>query len=239
MENLKLLIQGEFSRMVKYKILQISFVVTLIWVAVLFVIGDAQAKEFIPLFIFMDASLMSVMMIGANLFYEKQENTLKTLLITPSGLGGIIFSKIIGSIILALQSALVISLASYFLFDVSFNFALLYSFIVIIAFLHSIIGFVFSIMAKDFNGLLVLVVVYMLIFAFPSIFYALGVLSENWAYGLLFSPTHASLIMIEYGVDFTHELWTLVFGSVYLVVLGAILLKFVVFPLYMKDAVRD
>jgi len=239
MKNLKLLIIGEFDRMIKYKILQISFAVSLLWILILFLIGPEDAPAFIPLFIFMDVTMMSILMIGANLFYEKQENTLKPLLVTPSSLGAMIASKLIGSMVLGLQSVIVISIASYLLFDVAIQFLWLYAFALLIAFTHSMIGFSMSIYSRDFNGLLINMMIYMFFFAFPTIFYALRILEGVWETLLMFSPTHVSLLIIEYGVGYDHSVWMLVVGSLYLLIIGIVLAKVIVFKNYMKDAVRD
>ncbi len=239
MHNLGLLIRGEFERMVKYKIVQISFVVTILWLVILYLIGKQEAQIFVPLFIFMDASMMSVMMIGANLFYEKQENTLKTLLITPASLPAIILSKVIGSVYLALQSTIILAVSAMLMFDLSIRLIPLILFVILIATLHTMLGFVFSMYAKDFNGLLAYMIAYMLVFAFPSIFYALGVIEGFLEIVLLISPTHASLLLIDYAVMNDVALWMRVLGIVYMTVVTVVLTVFVVYPNYMKDAVRD
>ena len=239
MHNLLLLIRGEFERMIKYKILQISFVVTVLWLIMLWLIGSDEAVTFVPLFIFMDASMMSVLMIGANLFYEKQENTLKTLLITPSTLSAIIFSKVIGSVYLALQSAIILAVTAMLLFGLEIRLIPLMLFVILIATLHTMIGFVFSMFAKDFNALLGLMIAYMMFFAFPSIFYALGVIRGFLEMVLLISPTHSSLLLIDYTVMKDVALWMRVLGIVYMSIVTVVLTVFVVYPNYMKDAVRD
>lgn len=239
MHNLSLLIRGEFERMIKYKILQISLVVTVLWLIMLWMIGSEEAVTFVPLFIFMDASMMSVLMIGANLFYEKQENTLKTLLITPSTLPAIIFSKVIGSVYLALQSTIILAVSAMILFGLEVKLIPLILFITLIATLHTMIGFMFSMYAKDFNGLLGLMIAYMVFFAFPSIFYALGVIEGFLEMVLLISPTHSSLLLIDYTMMKDVDLWIRIFGIVYMSIATVLLTVCVVYPNYMKDAVRD
>ncbi len=239
MHNFVPLFKGEMQRLVKYKILQIAFVVTLLWLAVLFLIGEDSVAQFVPLFIFMDATMMTVMLVGANLFYEKQENTLKTLLITPSGFAALMTSKFLSAIVLAFQSTAVISLFAYFLFDVTVSFGWLFMGVALITFMHTALGFLFTVFVKDFTGLLALLILYMFVFAFPSIFYALGVFGESAEVWLMFSPTHASLLLIEfaYGLDVRTVL--LPIGAVYLLVVGVALIKWVVVPKYVETAVKE
>ncbi len=239
MHNFLPLFKGEIQRLVKYKILQIALLVTVMWLAILFLIGEESVAEFVPLFIFMDATLMTVMLVGANLFYEKQENTLKTLLITPSGFAALMMSKFLSAIVLSFQSAAVISLFAYFIFGVSVSFGWLFIFVALITFMHTALGFVLTVFAKDFTGLLALLIAYMFFFAFPTIFYALGVFGETAELWLMFSPTHASMLLIEfsYGLDVRTVLIPI--GAIYLVLVGAALTKWIVVPKYVETAVRE
>ena len=239
MNNFAFLLKGELTRLVKYKILQISFAVTILWLLVIFLIGSEQASTFIPLFIFADAALMTILLVGASLFYEKQENTLKTLMITPASLAAIISSKVLSAIYLALQSALIISLFAYFFFDVSINFLWLILFVIVIAATHTAIGYTFAIFAKDFNGLIAQVGVYMILFAMPSIFFALGLFSDIFEVILMFSPTHTALLMIDYAFNVSIKPYLLVVGFIYLNLITTILFILVVIPKYPETAVRD
>ncbi len=239
MHNFSVLLKGEMQRLLRYKILQISFVVTLLWLGVLFLIGSEHVGDFVPLFIFMDVSMMTVLLVGANLFFEKQENTLKTLLITPSDFFALIASKFVASLYLGLQSTVFIALFALFMFDVSIAFVWLMMFVLLITFAHTALGFTFTVYVKDFNGLLAFIIFYMFIFAFPSIFYALGILPSSAEVWLMFSPTHASLLMIDFAFGVSVSWWLLVIGSVYLVLLSLFLIRFVVSPKYVETAVRE
>ena len=239
MNNFILLFKGEMLRLVKYKILQISFAVTVLWVLVIYLIGQENAANFIPVFIFMDAALMTVLLVGASLFYERQENTLKTLMITPSGYHAILSSKITSAIYLALQSTVLIALFSTIVFDVSIKLIVLFSFIALIALVHTAIGYTFTIFSRDFNGLIASVGGYMIVFAMPSILSSFGIIPKAWDFILLISPTHVSLKMIDYSFNADVPLWTIIGGTVYLVGLTVGLLKFVVAPKYAEMAVRE
>lgn len=239
MDNFLKLLRGEFTRLIKYNIIQISFGVTLIWLAVIYLIGKEQASAFIPTIVFVDTALMTMIWIGASLFYEKQENTLKTLMVTPSGFGAILASKLVTAVYVALQSALLIAIFAAILFDVVVKFVPLVLFVIVITLVHTAIGFVFSIYSRDFNGLIAGVGLYMMLFAFPTIFYALGVLGEAAEWIFLFSPTHVSFLMINFSFGETVDAWMLVVGTMYLFALIAILFKWIIVPKYALSSVRD
>ncbi len=239
MNNFGTLLKGEFQRLSKYKIMQAGIGVSLLWVATLFLIGPDDAGMFLPLFVFMDVSLMTVLLIGSGLFYERQENTLKTLLITPTKFSHIIYSKLITAVIIALQSALILGLLGYFFFDVGIQFHYLIAFTVLISFMHAMLGFVFAVLLKDFPSLLASIMLYMIVFAFPSIFYALDILSTTWSYILIISPTHASMLLVELAFGEPVNGWMIVVSIVYLIVITLVFAKWIVFPNYFKKAIED
>ena len=64
-KKLVTLISGEIQRSVKYKVLTIGAALSFIWLIVIFFIrkDNAALQVLVPLFIFSDAVLMSVMLI--------------------------------------------------------------------------------------------------------------------------------------------------------------------------------
>ncbi len=238
MNNLGRLIKGEFQRLFKYNIFQVGLGLSILWVLVLFLVGDEGAELFVPIFIFMDITLMTVLLIGASLFYERQENTLKTLLITPVKLSHVIFSKLLSAIYIAFQSTVIISVFAVLFFDLEVNLPLLFAFAVIVACAHAMIGFMFAVWLKDFASLLAAMMTYMIIFAFPSIFYAFGILGETFETLLIFSPTHASLLLIDKAFYVEVSIGLISVGVVYLIVLSYLLGRYLVFPKYIEKAIE-
>ncbi|SHJ98333.1 ABC-2 family transporter protein [Anaerobranca californiensis DSM 14826] len=93
MTNFPYLLIGEIKRMQKYHIIGASILVALIWVAVLHFTGIENVDTIFPLLLFIDGTLMSMLMVGVTMFFEKGEGTLKTLLITPISKYEYILSK--------------------------------------------------------------------------------------------------------------------------------------------------
>ena len=67
MNNLLNLIKGELVRLYKYKILVIGIAVSFIWVIIIALSDAATAKELVPLLIFMDAAMMSIILHASSL----------------------------------------------------------------------------------------------------------------------------------------------------------------------------
>lgn len=129
---LKTLLKGEIMRLVRYKILHIGTAVTLIWVVIAALLSKAEAEEFAPMLIFVDTGTMSVMLLGAMMYFEKQEGTLKTTFITPVKIWQILFAKISASVLLGLISSLLISLTLIIAHAASVNILLLLIYTVVI-----------------------------------------------------------------------------------------------------------
>ncbi len=229
----------EMRRMYKYKILQISLFLALLWCALLFFIGAEGAAQFLPLFLFIDASVMSMMMMGAILFYERQENTLKPLLVTPIGVTQLILVRIVVGILIALQSVIILGLFARFVLGVELMLMWWVFVVSVIAFAHGVLGFVISLLVKDFNGLLVNIIVYMFVFGFPSIFFALGMFSPVWENILLFSPTHGAFVLIEHGISRGTSTWVIVFALTYLIGLSGFFLVRFIIPRYALIGVKE
>ncbi len=239
MRQLSVLIRGEFKRLIRYKLIQVGFGVSILWVMVMFLIGPEEAGAFVPMFIFMDVAMMTVLLIGASFFYERQENTLKSMLTSPASMRSIIASKMFSAVYIALQSSLFIGLIAYFFFNVDINFFLLIPFSILIAFFHAMIGYTFAVLVEDFPALLALMMAYMILFGFPSLFYALGLLSETLETILLISPTHASMLLIDYAFYASNDLWIIALGIVYLLIASIVLSNMVVFPKYIDKAIKE
>lgn len=237
------LFKSEMVRLYKYKILTISLALSGIWMAILFFIGEESAGVFVGLFIALDASIMSIIMLGASLFFEREENTLKPLLVTPLSVGQIIGVKILTGITVALQSAILVSLFVTFILGLSVNFIALILLVSLIALVHSVIGFFFAMQARDFTGLLVYIIIYSLVFALPSLLVALDVIS-GWVENLLLiSPIQDALLYMNmvFGVDttLTYTSFSFIFSVGFLLSLSFLLYRGYIKPNYPTAAVKE
>lgn len=241
MRRLLFLTKGELIRLKKYKVTTISILVAFIWFLVLFFIeDDAILNQMLPFILMVDATMMSVLFVGSIMFFEKSEQTISTILVTPTTYHEQILSKAIANTIHMLFSSLLVVLVFYFVRGIEVNFLFLLLGLLISIFSHSLLGFVFSYHAKDFTSMLMMVMTYSFIFTIPSALFQFGILfkADFWRYVLLISPTQASTYMIESGLvkDFKLEAG-LSFGIlITLTVLGYF---FYIYPKYKHYAVKQ
>lgn len=232
------LVLGEVKRLVTYKIIPVSFATLAIWVVIYLFASREEALEFAPLLIFVDVGMMMILLIGASFHLEKQEGTIKSMMVMPVAMGEIFSAKMMASMVLALESVVVTSLALYLIHGITFNYALLLLFILIAGAVHAALGFLFSILSRDFTSLLGWMMAYIFPFAIPSILYSAGVIPERYEGLLMLSPSHGASNLITAAVSGEYEITRILFTSIYLVALTAVLLRFVVYPKFKENAVR-
>src|SRR5690554_4625020 len=193
MARLGILVKGELDRLNKYNLFTATSVVLLIWLGLAWLLNAEEIKMFVPIILLMDATMMTIALVGATLFYEKKEHTLNSILVTPVRVDEYLLAKTIVSVINSLITVIALSAAVYFLKDFSFNFLLVGAAVVVITAFHTMIGIWFSYYSKNFSSLLVNFIIYVFIFVMPSVLAALDIIGEKAAKFLIILPPDASL----------------------------------------------
>jgi len=236
--NLRTLIRGEFDRLNKYGLFKANLVILLVWVFLAwFLEGDALLR-FIPLIFLMDSVMMTILLVGATLFYEKKEHTINSLMVTPVTENEYLLSKIITNVLNSLLTAAFISLAVYLLKGVTYKYWLVVPAVALVTVVHTLIGIRLSYSAKDFTSLLVNYMVYVFIFFLPPVFAQLGLIDQAVARFFILLPPEASGILIGSGFALV-EPWKIVFSYVYLALLSILLFRFVVKPQFTAYVMRE
>lgn len=199
MKKLYKLVLGELQRLQKYNVTLMSLIVAFIWFALLYFIDDSNLFGLLlPLVIILDVTMMSIMYTGAVMYYEKSENTMFSILVTPVTHQEIIFSKVIANIIHQSISTSLVIIAFILMKDVSISFMIIFFMIISIGF-HTLLGFVFTYTAKDFTSMLTNFMFIVILFATPSILVYVRAfeVSTFVSYVLLLSPLEQATIMIS------------------------------------------
>jgi fluoroquinolone transport system permease protein len=238
MGKLLRLIRGETIRLYKYKILPVSLATSVLWIVLFLFISAEEAREIAPLVIFIDAAVMSVLLLGASHHLEKQDGTIRTMMVMPVSLGQIITAKTVASMFLAVESAFITSLAMFLIHRITFNYAWLFLFVAISGAAHAAIGFVLSLVSRDFSSMLGLLAAYMFIFTVPSILFSFQVIDARYEWLLMISPSHSANHLIAAAVNGVDKPGLVIAGCLYLVILAGVLFKFAVYPKFRDNAVR-
>ena len=194
------LIKGELTRLNKYHVTTVSFIVTVLWFLLLYFIDDADVlSQMLPFILVIDATMMSIIFIGAIMFFEKTESTFSTMLVTPVTNRELILSKTISNTIHSFVSTLLIVIVFYFVKQIEVSWVFLVIALIIPIIFHSLLGFAFSFHTKDFTSMLVGVMIYNILLTVPPVlnFFYIIFKGEVWEYVLLILPVQASIKLIE------------------------------------------
>ncbi|NLX61862.1 MAG: ABC transporter permease [Tissierellia bacterium] len=217
MNNFLTLLFGELQRMKKYNIFTAAILVDLLWIGVLYFAKVEDITSLIPIIVYIDATAMSMVLVGATLFYEKQEGTIRTLLVSPISKSDYILAKIFANITSNLITLLLIYAYGKIFKEVNLNLLGLIGSVVLIAFFHSLVGFLLTFNTKDFTEMLMDMMKYTFIFSIPVLLEQMGLIKNEIVDKILFiAPTKSAAVLLEATAGGV-ELWRSLFALIYLV----------------------
>lgn len=232
------LIKGELLRLVKYRVVTISVFLALIWGIILYFVDANIFEVILPMIVLIDATMMSMMYIGAVMFFEKKESTMSSMLVTPSKNSELILSKIIANTIHNLFSSALIIIVFVFVKDVQINYFLIAIAIILVTLFHTTLGLFLAYYQKDFTSLLMTVMTFSFVLLVPSILVMVGVLKgEAWDYILLINPVQSANVIINNSFLPNALDWQYYVSLAYLLVLGFVLYRYLVLPKFKDYAV--
>ncbi len=220
MSNFLVLFAGELQRMKKYHILGASFVIAFLWIGVLHLTQIENVSNIFPLLLFLDATSMSILMIGVTMFFEKQEGSMKSLLVSPIGKIEYILAKTGANIVSNLITLLLLFSYAKMFKAIDIHLLWLILAVILISFFHSLLGFVLTYYSKDFTQLLMAMMKYTFVFIIPVLLEQIGLITSDWMTKLLYAiPTKASMTLLNASVG-TVETWEIILSLLYLLIIS-------------------
>lgn len=235
------LLIGEFTRLKKYNVILVNLLVTAIWLLALYFIEDNNLfNSMLPFILMIDTTMMASLFIGATMFFEKSEQTIATLLVTPSSHHMHIWAKVVANTVHMLFGSILIVLIFYFVRQVEINFFYLLVALLLTTIFHSILGFVFSYLSKEFTSMLMVMMAYSLLFMIPTILYNFNIIfvGDVYKYILILSPSQAALYLLESAVNGVFKLES-VLAIAALVLYSVLLYVLVVAPKYKSYTIKQ
>ena len=239
MEKIKHLVSGEFTRLTKYNLFTASLVVALVWVGIGYFLEIEEFKQFLPFVFLMESSAMTSLLVGAEMFYEKKEHTISSMLISPMTETEYLLGKIIANILNILLIFVIIGVSLYFFKDFLFNFHWLFLGIVLVSSYYVFVGVLLSYISKDFTALLMNYMVLMIVLVLPSIFVLIGILPQSTLDFIFWSPTEVTLRLLNASFSTTFDGVQYLMDTGYIVILSFVLYKFFVLPNFKSYATKD
>jgi len=216
MSNLKNMLKWEFTLLSRYKIIHISILSVILYFLTTQAIPDMNKPIFHTMLLFFDPAIIGIMFVGALVLFEKSENVLQALIITPMKVDDYILSKITSLTILSIISAAIfVSLLNIFSY-IDFNIIFLVLGIILTSILLILLGFIIVSRVNSINEYLLAMIIAFLVLLFPPMLHLSGIY-ENIIFYLW--PTQASFILFTGVFNASSlELWEIVYGSVYQVI---------------------
>ncbi len=211
MSQLKTMLKWDFILQSRYKIIHISILSVVLYYLTLVAIPSVNNAEFQALFLFFDPTLIGIMFIGALVLFEKTENTLQALTVTPMETRTYFLSKIISLTTLAVVSAL---LFLFLVHGIEFNYVYMLTGVVLTCVFLILVGFLLVARCNSINEYLLMMMFAFLLLLVPPILYATGIYEHVLFY---LWPTQASFILFD-GVFADTPLTEAVYAVGYLVV---------------------
>ena len=213
MSNIKNMLKWEFILLSRYKIIHISILSVILYFLTTQAIPDMNRPIFHTALLFFDPAVIGIMFIGALVLFEKSENVLQALVITPMKTDDYIFSKITSLTILSIISATIFLTLLNVFGEINFNIVYAVLGIVLTSILLILLGFILVSGVKSINEYLLAMGISFLVLTFPPMLHLSG-LYENVIFYLW--PTQASFILFT-GVFNSQslELWEIAYGIIY------------------------
>lgn len=190
----------------RYGLYYAAAFVALVWVAALRQLPQTALDVGVPLIIFVDLAAIGFYFIAGMVLFEKGEQTLAALVVTPLRFGEYIASKLTTLTLLALVVSLAVAVASY---GLGFNLALLAAGVALTSLITLLVGFVTVAPYRSISRYLLPSQLYLLPLILPLAVYLLPDLPVWY---LL--PTYGSLLMLQ-GAFTSITLGQLIYALVY------------------------
>ena len=216
MSDLKNMLKWEFTLLSRYKIIHISILSVILYFLTIQAIPDMNKPIFHTMLLFFDPAVIGIMFIGALVLFEKSENVLQALVITPMKTDDYLLSKITSLTILSVISAAIFIILLNIFVGIDFNILFLALGIILTSILLILLGFILVSRVNSLNEYLLAMIVAFLGLTFPPMLHLSG-LYENVIFYLW--PTQASFTIFT-GVfnAASLELWEISYGIFYQVI---------------------
>ena len=216
MSNLKNMLKWEFVLLYRYKIIHISILSVILYFLTTQAIEDMNKPIFHTMLLFFDPAIIGIMFIGALILFEKSENVLQALVITPMQVDDYLLSKITSLTILSVISAAIFITLLNIFSGIDFNILFLALGIILTSVMLILLGFTLVSRVNSINEYLLAMVVAFLGLLFPPMLHLSG-LYENIIFFLW--PTQASFTLFTGVFNATSlESWEIAYGIIYQVI---------------------
>ena len=220
-------VAGDLLRQQRYQIITIATAVTIIYILIFYFLPGASQDQVVLFLIFNDPVALGMLFTGSMYLFEKSENTLQALTVTPLRAGEYLGSKVITFTLLSLAASLAMAFAAW-----GWAFAKLPLIIGVslTASLFTLLGMVVVVGARSFNEYVIKVGIFMIPVALPILnFFGL---TQNYLFYAI--PAQPALLLLEAARSPIHT-WQWAYSLLYLVLWNWLAYRWAIQRLRLKE----
>lgn len=190
MKSLLKILKWDFILQLRYNIVTVATLLAALYILLLKSLPGENIDSLVAMLVLTDPVMFGVMFIGVLVLYEKDNNTLNALIVSPLTSSQYLWSKAISLTTIATPLALAISVVGH---GVNINYLYLILSVVLTSIAFVFLGFVVVSKSKGFNQY----IIKFALFTIPVSIPMLGlfeILHSHWFYLI---PTHATIILLK------------------------------------------
>lgn len=238
MNKFATLVQGELLRLRRYNLFAASIFVSAVWVAILHFIDIEDITNFVPMLVFMDVSVMAMLLVGVTFIYERDEGTIRTMLVSPISKSEYILAKMTSNIMTSALSLTIMYIYSKIFKVIEINYFVLLGVVILVSFFHSLIGFLLTYYSKDFTDLLMAVMKLFFVLTLPVILDEFNIVTnEIFRKVVYLLPTKSAFILLKATTGGLNT-WNVAASLIYLL-LGSTVLFYLVWKNFDQYALKE
>lgn len=221
MDRVLFLYKGEMNRSLKYGITGASMAAALLWILTLYFGQTASVTALFPMVLYIDTTLMSLLLAGVTLTFETQENVLKSFLVTPISITQFLLAKTLAVITSSVLTFALVGTYAIVFKGLTINVLGMLLAIIIISFAFAQLGLLMTYYSKDFTDLLMGMFKFAIVFSLPTILQFLNIFDARWLTVLQYiNPTKHAITLLQATVT-TVPSQDIAVALVYILVLSA------------------
>ncbi len=217
------LLKGELLRLIRYNLFAASIFISAIWVGILHFLNIEDVTTIVPQLIFLDVTTMVTLLVGVTFIYEREESTIRSILVAPITKNQYLLAKIISNILPSILSLTIMYLYSKFFKVIEINYFLLLASVVLVSFFHSLIGLLLTYFSKDFTGLVMIIMMLFIIFLLPVILVEFNIINNEIVSKLIYILPTKSALMLIMGTTGIIGGWEIIASLIYIIICSVIL----------------
>jgi len=205
------LIKWDFTLQLRYNIITIAVIISILYIIMLKSLPGNNLDALVILLVLSDPTMFGVLFIGVLVLYEKDNNTLNALVVTPIKPWQYLWAKAFSLTIIAVPIALGISIFGH---GINIRYLYLLISVILSSFMFVFLGFAIVSNIKGFNQYIIKFALFTLPVSIPVL--GLFNLYHSSLYYLI--PTQATIILLKAAFGSNVNNWQLIYSISYLLV---------------------